>query len=166
MNHHEQHGANTPITNPASVSGQGVGLNGAGNCETAGGTELGANGAVGAHTQSQLHSLLNGKNDMPMTMEMKQSPVSVHFGGSQQGGSAGGCGMNGGTPMAAGSVGQLNNNTAGPGSVHSQAGGSVSSQQQQSGGGQQQTPITDTMDLGGHMGNHQVFLNEFNSCFN
>jgi hypothetical protein len=95
------------------------------------------NSSGGAAGSSQLHSLLNGTADMQL--EMKQSPA---FSGGQMGG------VGVGTPISASSAG------AGPGSVHSQSGGGGNNSQQHS--QQQQTPISEAMDIGGHLGSHQV----------
>ncbi|KAF7638537.1 LisH domain-containing protein [Meloidogyne graminicola] len=121
------------------------------------GGDLNAIGNNGGNQQqnSQLHSLLNGTGGGPsgdMSMEIKHSPASVHHFGSSGNGS--GCqqpggGLNGGTPTSGG--GPLGS-VGGPSSVHSQQSGSNNVV-----GGkiQQQPPISEALDMTGHLGNHQ-----------
>jgi len=103
-----------------------------------------------------------------MSMEIKHSPASVHhFAGSgsvsgpgiiliffyeiflKLGTSCQQPGINGGTPTGGG--GPLGS-VGGPSSVHSQQSGSNNKIQQQ-------PPISEALEMAGHVGNHQVFLN-------
>jgi hypothetical protein len=132
MNNHEGPGSTgTSAAGPSSVSS---GMNTIAvtnnNSELAG--DL--NNPSNTGPSSQLHSLLNGTNEI--SMEMKQSPV---FSVAQQS-----AGVNGATPISATTVG---NTGTGPGSVHSQT----------SGNNQQQGQQIEAMDICGNLGNHQVF---------
>nr|CAD2170683.1 unnamed protein product [Meloidogyne enterolobii] len=109
------------------------------------------NGGGNQQQSSQLHSLLNGTGggaSGDMSMEIKHSPASVHHfagSGSVPGTSCQQPGINGGTPTGGG--GPLGS-VGGPSSVHSQQSGSNNKIQQQ-------PPISEALEMAGHVGNHQ-----------